>query len=335
MIILLSLIVYAATTTITWVVIRTLCRQNQLVHITKRSSHCLATPQGGGLSIGLVTLAALFYLIPHVGVDTVMLLASMLTALCIGVSDDFFRLSNRYKLVFLLLPVLMLFPLLPKQWLATLLDVPAIPVWISLCIFLLGGGWVLNLTNFMDGINGLLVSQMIFLLSVTLFFQSQLALQIWEVECITVVIVACIAFLPFNFPRARIFLGDTGSLFFGVLVLWLMTRFIHHPNGLWVFLIVFAMFWVDATVTLCRRVLSGYKIFDAHREHAYQHVANDYWQSHTKATLFIAAINGLWLLPAAIMVMRSEYPILGCLVSLIPVFIYVIMAQAGKTLSRQ
>lgn len=292
-----------------------------------RSSHTVPTPQGGGIAIAVVGIATLCFLSLGTGLMTqfVLLMPLCLAALT-GYWDDFHGLSGRWKLGLIALSVL---PLVYFTAVTTTMPVTGVAFFALLVLLFLGLIWVVNLTNFMDGINGLAILQTLFMLLTLWWFREDFVLlpmmSIWLL-CLS---AACLAFLPFNFPTAKLFLGDTGSLFLGILMAWILILMLNHANGLWVFLTLFAMFWVDTTVTLIRRLLRRKSIFEAHREHAYQHLANERWHSHTKATLFILLINVVWLLPMSFIVLHSMQPLLWTAVALLPVFIYTIMLNAG------
>jgi Fuc2NAc and GlcNAc transferase len=106
-------------------------------------------------------------------------------------------------------------------------------------------------------------------------------------------------FLAWNWPPARIFMGDVGSGVLGfvlaVLALW---SAIHEELSLVVWLILAGVFLVDATLTLLIRMFRGERWFEAHRSHAFQHAARR-WGSHRTITLSVLAINVGWLLPMA------------------------------------
>jgi Fuc2NAc and GlcNAc transferase len=110
---------------------------------------------------------------------------------------------------------------------------------------------------------------------------------------------AQLGFLLFNWPPARLFMGDAGSIPTGFLLAAL--ALLGWAEGIiapacW--LILGAVFITDASWTLCRRLLQGKRITEAHREHAYQRLAR-YWGSHLLVDLLLLAINALWLFPLA------------------------------------
>lgn len=129
--------------------------------------------------------------------------------------------------------------------------------------------WSINLHNFMDGINGLLALQALFVLtalSSLVAWRGGQGGEYWLVGA-----AACFAFLPFNFPRARVFMGDVGSgalgLVIALAVLWLAALpQVAMCSGL----VLCSAFAVDATCTLLSRMLRGRRWYSAHREHLYQ-----------------------------------------------------------------
>ena len=130
--------------------------------------------------------------------------------------------------------------------------------------------WMTNLYNFMDGANGLAGGMAVIgfgalALAAWLGGASELA-----VFCAAIA-TAALAFLRFNFPTARLFMGDAGSIPLGFLAATLGILGGRQGVWPWVFpLLVFSPFIVDASVTLARRALAGEKVWLAHRSHYYQ-----------------------------------------------------------------
>jgi UDP-N-acetylmuramyl pentapeptide phosphotransferase/UDP-N-acetylglucosamine-1-phosphate transferase len=132
--------------------------------------------------------------------------------------------------------------------------------------------WVTNLYNFMDGSDGLAGGM------AALGFGT-LALAAWQGDApglaafCAAITAAALAFLRFNFPPARVFMGDAGSIPLGFLAATLGILGARQHVWPWLFpLLVFSPFIVDASVTLVRRALRGEKIWRAHRSHYYQRV---------------------------------------------------------------
>lgn len=144
--------------------------------------------------------------------------------------------------------------------------------------------WMINLYNFMDGMDG-------FAGGMAMFGFGTLAILGWRAEHETfallsgVIAASAAGFLVFNFPPARIFMGDVGSstlgLFAGAFTLW-GARDGVFP--LWVGVLVFSPFVVDATVTLLRRFIRGEKVWEAHKTHYYQRLVQLGW-GHRKTVL--------------------------------------------------
>lgn len=161
--------------------------------------------------------------------------------------------------------------------------------------------WLLNLYNFMDGIDGIASVEAICVclggaLLYVLLGQAGAALP-------PLLLAAAVAgFLCWNFPPARIFMGDAGSGFLGIAlgVLSLQAAWV-EAQLLWSWLILLGVFVVDATFTLLRRLLRGDKVYEAHRSHAYQYASRRFG-SHLPVTLAVGLINLLWLLPIALWV---------------------------------
>jgi UDP-N-acetylmuramyl pentapeptide phosphotransferase/UDP-N-acetylglucosamine-1-phosphate transferase len=144
--------------------------------------------------------------------------------------------------------------------------------------------WMINLYNFMDGMDGLAGGMAV----VGFGF---LAIAAWVGQHQPLMLVsasiaaAATAFLLFNFHPARIFLGDAGSTTLGFLAAGLgLTGWQYGVWSLWVPLLVFSPFIVDASVTLARRLLRGEKFWQAHRSHYYQRLVLSGW-SHRRTAL--------------------------------------------------
>ena len=189
---------------------------------------------------------------------------------------------------------------------------------------------MLNLYNFMDGIDGLAsVEAICVCLSACLLYW----LGGFNNLIITPLLLAAsvAGFLFWNFPPARIFMGDAGSGFLGIILglLSLQATWV-SPKLLWVWLILLGVFIVDATVTLLRRLLRGDKVYEAHRSHAYQFASRQYGR-HLPVTLAVAAINLLWLLPvAACVVLLRLDGALGLVLAYAPLVLLAVKFHAGE-----
>jgi len=259
----------------------------------QRRSHRIPTPRGGGVGIVLAALAGLPVALwsgaePWPVALVLALLAALLLVALAGWWDDHRAL-----------PVL---PRLLAQLLATLLFGAALGAagmpWWWLPVLLGAGVWSINLHNFMDGIDGLLAQQAIFvgaglsLLAVGAG-QAELALAAAGLAA------ASLGFGCLNWPPARIFMGDVGSGSVGLLIfaftamLWRLA-----PGTLWPALILSSAFVTDAGLTLASRVLRRRRWYAAHREHLYQWLARR-TGSHARVDAFYLAWNLLVAAPMA------------------------------------
>lgn len=159
------------------------------------------------------------------------------------------------------------------------------PGWFSALFSVLFVVWLVNLYNFMDGIDGHAAGMAVFGFGSFAF----LAWMAGDLPFMTVNLVVTAAaggFLLFNFPPARIFMGDVGSSLLGFLAaafsLWANSRGIFP---LWIAALIFSPFIIDATVTLIRRLFRGEKVWQAHKTHYYQRLVQLGW-GHKKTVLF-------------------------------------------------
>jgi Fuc2NAc and GlcNAc transferase len=282
------------------VVLRRYGEQRLLDVPNDRSSHARPVPRGGGVAIVLAFLAGVVTLRAAGGLPTALLVALLVGGgliAAVGFWDDHVSLSARLRFslhvaaavlaTWLIGPIEQL-PLLDSTW--------HLPEWLAWPVSVLAIVWLLNLYNFMDGIDGIAAGE-----AVTVALGAALiAFSIGaHVPGLYLLAAAAAGFLVFNWPPARIFMGDAGSGFlgyvFGVFLLY-STR--EDPQFLWVWLILLAVFWIDATLTLSRRFLAGERWHAPHRSHAYQHAAV-LLRSHLPVTLSVIGINVLVLVPLA------------------------------------
>lgn len=223
-----------------------------LDHPGHRSLHERPTPYGGGLGIVTALLAAGTLL----GVPAMFLGAALVLA-ALSLLDDIMHLPFWLRLAV---------HLAAAAALCSLLDLPG---WLWLPT-LLAVGWMTNLFNFMDGADGLAGSQGVTGFSAYaagFILAGDYTMALW---CAAIA-AACTGFLWFNWPPARVFMGDVGSIPLGFLAGGLGAWGAWGGEWpLWFPALVFSPFVLDATITLVRRTLHGQRVWDAHREHYYQ-----------------------------------------------------------------
>ena len=264
-----------------------------------RSSHNLPTPRGGGLSIAatylvlLIVLKIISDLPAHFFYS---LVAGGVLVGGVGWLDDYSDVAALYRfLVHFLAATIVVFlvgGLPPLQIGTQLIDLGWSGDLLSV-IFLV---WFTNLFNFMDGIDGIAASEAIFILGAALLcngFKSAHYLIMLQAG----LVAGCVGFLVWNWPPAKIFMGDVGSGFLGIVIGAIALISVSLGElSIWTWLILGSVFIVDATVTVVRRMMRGDSWYSAHRSHAYQHAAQRL-HSHTKVTVSIWGINIIWLLP--------------------------------------
>ena len=226
----------------------------------ERRSHTVATPRGGGIAIVAVVLPAMIWLgIAGKSLSPVFLSGACGLALvaAIGWLDDHRPLSPWGRLAVHLLAAALL--AVGVAWAGQ-------PAWWAIVVMVLALG-LINVWNFMDGINGLAATQMIL---VALGFL--LLGLVGEGAILTcIVAAACAGFLPFNFPTARIFLGDVGSGALGLLAACLIASApAPDPIASLPWLLPLSAFLIDAALTLLSRIIRGERWWTPHVQHVYQ-----------------------------------------------------------------
>jgi Fuc2NAc and GlcNAc transferase len=267
----------------------------------ERSSHTRPTPSGGGVGIvagGMIAGLFVAWLEPWPALLAVVVSGAMAA---IGFADDRRPLPARWRLVGQLVLVTAMVAALPLARIGAALGVPVEALLVAL-VLVLGSVYWVNIFNFMHGIDGLAASEAAFvLLGATALAagapDSVASPHFWWMLALA---VACLGFLTLNFPPARIFMGDAGSTYLGLMLVYLAFHTI-AAGWLtpWQWLVLVALFVTDATVTLSRRLVLRERVFEAHRRHAYQ-VLSRRWGAHRPVTLAAVALNLLWLLPLAL-----------------------------------
>lgn len=166
---------------------------------------------------------------------------------------------------------------------------------------LLAVTWFINLYNFMDGVDGMAASGTIFF-SVAAGALLLLAGERTDLSAaFGYLAAATLGFLPLNLPKARLFMGDTGSGFLGYSVAALaVVTMSQGAMSAWVWIILLGYFLSDTGVTLVLRlVLHGRRFYRTHRDHAYQNLAR-IWGSHGRITALVTAVHLVWLFPLAL-----------------------------------
>src|SRR5579862_417503 len=300
-IILTCLFVFILSTFITYLVRFLAIHKNILDIPNERSSHEIPTPRGGGIAIVICFNLSLiwFAIMGMISLNFVCALVGggILIAL-IGYYDDIYSVKARTRIIVHLLAALW-----AVYWIGgfSTLDLGTWKFVLhgkGLFLAVIGIVWCINLYNFMDGIDGLAGSE-------GLFVASASAVAFWFLHDFNLLLTTCLlaaaiaGFTIWNWPPAKIFLGDVGSGFLGyvfsVLAIYSANQHL-LPINFW--LILLSVFLCDATFTVIVRALQGKSWYLAHREHAYQNLILR-GISHKQTTLGILALNACILLPLA------------------------------------
>ena len=268
-----------------------------------RSSHSATTPRGGGLAFVMTTMVAL----PVVAALGMLSWQACWAIVCpgalvamVGFLDDHDHVPARWRLLVHFLAAFWALAWTGGLPSLELLGRPVSPGWIGIGFGALYLVWLLNLYNFMDGIDGIASVEAICVCiggALLYLLEGESAMGVAPL-----LLAASVAgFLAWNFPPASIFMGDSGSGFLGMILgvmsiqaAWVSVELFHG------WLILLGVFIVDATLTLIRRLLRGERIYEAHRSHAYQLATRRF--GHLRVTLATGGITLGCLLPIAVVV---------------------------------
>ena len=320
--------------TLTFFIRKSALKTNRLDVPNERSSHTSPTPRGAGLAVVVAFMLGLIALLVENTISDEVFLAIAIPSLVvaiIGWLDDRGHLTSaKWRLIGHFACASL------AVWLTA--GLPELPLVNSTIDFGLAGDiaaviylvWMLNLFNFMDGIDLITGVQTVTTSAgVAMLLLISTESDLWKIFALLA--ASILGFLFFNLPPAKIFLGDVGSGFIGftTAVISLVVAE-DEPLVAWAMIILLAVFVTDATVTLLRRLLSHEHVYVAHRTHAYQHLSKKL-NRHLPVSLGVGAINLFFLLPIAWLVVESEIiPIFGLLISYVPLAIVAALLNAGK-----
>jgi Fuc2NAc and GlcNAc transferase len=298
-------------------------RSGLLDHPGDRHSHIEVTPRGGGAGLVAAFLVSSFALAGQESSASWVngIMPGMLIIASIGAWDDHRSLSVRFRLfVQLAVSVGLIWYATGAGWVDGL-----IPALLG-AVFIL---WMTNLYNFMDGSNGMAALQGIFggLVLTGLF---QLSGDGFFARLSLLLAASCMGFLPWNLGRARVFMGDVGSLALGFVFAALLVY--------GVAVMVMMLFLTDSTLTLLARVIRGERWYNPHRQHVYQRLIAHGW-THGRVAFLYQAINVAVVLPG--IVVAVKFPLLAGATALVSMSIcvlgwfilvrrYAVPVQAGQ-----
>lgn len=276
-----------------------LLRRGILDQPNERSSHVSPTPRGGGLGV-MAALIPAWIIVPFIlpapdGMSSALWLIPLAALFLVGVSwvDDITTLGPLPRLISQFAAALAGAFVIDGQVFQGLLPSPLDPI-----IAAIGWVWFINLFNFMDGIDGISgIEATAIGLGLLLIggLGGGAVIDTTHGQALAIA-AAAIGFLIWNWPPAKIFLGDCGSVPLGFLLGWLLLSL--AANGAWQAAAILPLYYLaDATLTLLRRIIRGKKFWRGHRDHFYQ-AAIKRGLSHGRVSSAIGCVNMLLILLA-------------------------------------
>jgi UDP-N-acetylmuramyl pentapeptide phosphotransferase/UDP-N-acetylglucosamine-1-phosphate transferase len=307
-----------------------LLRRHLMATPNPRSSHRVATPQGGGIAVVLAAVCALgicALVVPDQRVALAGLLplgAAVLVLTAVGGVDDLVGIAVVPRLALQAAALIDVLASLPGEVRA----VPLVPLAAERGIEFLAGLWFVNLVNFMDGIDLMTVTETITIAAAIFLFSLFGAAPPVAGVTALALIGAVLGFAPFNRPVARLFLGDAGSLPIGLILFWLLLQL--AGNGHLAAALLLPLYYLaDATVTLLWRLAHGENPMKAHRVHFYQ-VATARGMPVWVVVVAVFAVNSALMTLAGIAIRETSFWVDLAALALGAVTVTALLAVLGK-----
>jgi Fuc2NAc and GlcNAc transferase len=321
-IIILSLILTAASFILTYLIRQLALRKKILSVPNHRSLHDEPVPQGGGLAIVIVWYAGItvIFFLGYIDISLYLALLSGILLAVVSLIDDITGLSPSIRLIVHFITSVTAFALLGGL---RPLIIPGLNINYLYAVYplaVIGMVWFINLFNFMDGSDGFASLEAVMVSAVMLGMSG---------NAVNLILIASVAgFLYWNWPKARIFMGDVGSTQLGFI---LVVLGIYFHNTLkfsilnWIMLT--SPFWFDATLTLFRRWRNGEKLSMAHKKHVYQRIIQAGF-THGKVNLWLFYVNSFIII--MILIYREIKVLQAPLFILSLLFFYFITRKVDK-----
>ncbi len=260
-------------------------KKSLVATINERSSHTVPTPHGGGIALAITWFIGLVYLYFTGEIEPNLFYALVCGSIISIVSffDDIYELSPKIRLIAqAIVATGGLYFLDGFGTLTFVIFDISNQIFTNIFAFFMII-WFINLYNFLDGINGYAGSEAIFLaIAGFLLFGGNHFL---------ILAVAVLGFLYWNWNKAKIFMGDVGSTLLGYNIAIFTIYYANQEStNFWIWIVLFSVYWFDATLTLIRRKLNKEKLSQAHKKHAYQRLTQSGW-SHYKVTNYSIGLN--------------------------------------------
>jgi len=295
--------------------------------ISARSLHTNVVVRGGGVVFGsLFSLMMFLYLLK----ESVQIWQTISFGLCglfatlIGFFDDIYDINAKKKFSMqVLLSISFTASYFYFNFSNTFFENNGILVFITICSWVFVPLWIINSFNFIDGINGLAIGTAIFsaitlILSLFISKGSSNFISIYSL-----LLIVCLGFLPFNFPVAKLFMGDAGSIFLGFIYgSTILVILFNHYLSIWTVISVFSYMLADTLSTNIIRLLTIKKWYGVHRSHAYQNFAR-VLNNHAKVTGGIMLYNIFYIFPLTLFtIWFTEFAIYFTIAAILPAIIF-------------
>ncbi|MGV4414266.1 MraY family glycosyltransferase [Chryseobacterium sp. T1] len=258
----------------------------------ERSSHTQITLRGGGIIFYIAVL--LYFVISGFQYPYFFLGLTMITM--VSFMDDIMTLSNKIRLLVQLISMLLMF---------YQVDMFSLSWWIIPIALVVSIGTI-NAYNFMDGINGITVSNSLAVLILLAIVNYNISFV--DVDVIYYTMLSCLVFGFFNFRnKAKAFAGDVGSVAIAFIILFLLAKLIVSTNNI-IYILFLLVYGLDAVWSIVRRILRKENIFEAHRSHLYQFYANE----NKSNRLLISFVYGIVQLLIGIVIIYVSQESLTC-----------------------
>jgi Fuc2NAc and GlcNAc transferase len=294
-------------------------------YLNERTLHAKPTPRGGGLVFSLVFVFSIIYLYFNHFIKFDLLLVFGIggaVALFVGYVDDVKNISSLKKLA---LQFILAFWILFIFKDGLFRDLSLFNNFVAWGVGLFSIVWLINAYNFIDGIDGMAISGAILILS-SLVLITIISSQDTELLIIfSILLASCLGFLLFNWPKATIFMGDSGSIFLG----YIFSALIIYSTMLdkisfFTWLVIFGYYLSDTVVTSLIRLATIKKWYGTHRSHAYQNLAR-ITKSHLKVTTGVIIFHIFWLFPLSICtIFYPQFQLQAAALALLPGILWAI-----------
>lgn len=277
----------------------------------ERSSHTRITLRGGGI---IFYLGALAYFIIS-GWEYPWFIGGLTLIAGISFMDDVHSMPNRFRLICHFVAMLLMF-----YQLGLLTEFP----WWYIVVALVVCTGIINAYNFMDGINGITGGYSLVVLGTLAIINNQITTFI-EPDFLHISLLGVLIFCLFNFrKRAKCFAGDVGSVSIAFIILFALGKLILTTDDL-SYIGLLTVYGIDSVLTIIHRLMLKENIFQPHRKHAYQLLANELRWPHVAVSILYMSIQ-IIISGAYIIYPKYHWGVLGLSVSLL-IIIYIVFIK--------